>query len=280
MSSTETHKGTLGAILGRPPYDMQIDVPLAQLVGKRVLITGAAGSIGSSLAGFLSRDTTLWATDIEELDVTAGGDVLLAFDSFRPEIVFHLAGAKHAPAGEEDPWHVLQVNAVGTQNILAAAEATGAARVITASTCKACNPETAYGASKLIAERMTLNAGHSVARFYNVVETQGNVFDIWHQIPSGKPIPWTDCERYFITLREAVGTILWSAILPPARYTVEPGQQRHMGDVAAEAYPNRLHEEIPPRRGDRYREPMRGTSETMFPVPEIVPLQKVVSVHD
>src|SRR4051812_27528983 len=240
---------------------MQMAVPLGWLAGKRVLVTGAAGSIGFSLAGFLSHDTTLWATDIGELDVTAGGDVLLAFESFRPEIVFHLAGAKHAPAGEEDPWHVLQVNAVGTQNVLAAAEMTGTARVITASTCKACNPETAYGASKLIAERMTLNAAHAVARFYNVIETQGNVFDIWHQIPRDKPIPWTDCERYFITLREAVGTILWSAILPPARYTVEPGVKRRMGDVAAAAYPNRLLEEIPPRRGDRYMEPMRGSSE-------------------
>lgn len=258
---------------------MQIDAPLAQLVGKRVLVTGAAGSIGSSLAGFLSRDTTLWATDIEELDVTEGGKVLLAFDSFRPEVVFHLAGAKHAPAGEEDPWNAMRINAVGTQNILAAAAACDA-QVFTASTCKACNPETAYGASKLIAERMTLNSRQTVARFYNVIETQGNVFDIWHQIPRENAIPWTQCERFFITLREAVGLILWSAVLPPARYTVEPGEKRRMGDVAAAAYPNRLLKQIPPRRGDRYMEPKCGSSELLLPVREIAPLKKVVSIHD
>jgi FlaA1/EpsC-like NDP-sugar epimerase len=283
MSEVETVAvGDLDRILGRPAHDMQIDVPLTHLIGKRVLVTGAAGSIGQALVPLL-RDCTVWATDLNELDVTAGGDMLLAFDSFRPDVVFHLAGAKHAPAGEEDPWSAMLVNAIGTRHVLAAAGAIDAGdcvRVVTASTCKACNPETAYGASKLIAERMTLNAGHSVARFYNVVETQGNVFDIWWQIPDDQPIPWTDCYRYFITLREAVGLILWSAILPPARYTVEPGTQRWMGDVAADAYPHRLLEQVPARRGDRQTEPMRGSHEHMVPVRTISPLWRVVSPHD
>lgn len=272
---------SLENILGRPVHDMQIETPLAELVGKRILITGAAGSIGQAIHAVVkTRGSTFWATDINELDVTAGGDVLLAFDSFRPDVVFHLAGAKHAPAGEEDPREAMRVNAEGTWNILCAAEATGCAKVVTASTCKACNPETAYGASKLIAERMTLNAGHAVARFYNVVETQGNVFDIWGKVPKEEPIPYTDCERYFIALSEAVGLILWSAVLPPARYTVEPGPIRYMPVVAEAAYPDREKTIMPTRRGDRFKEPLRGSHEIMTPVNQITPVWKVISPHD
>ena len=152
--------------------------------------------------------------------------------------------------------------------------------MVTASTCKACNPETAYGASKLLAERMTLNAGHSVARFYNVVETACNVFDIWKKIPGDQPIPWTDCHRYFISVSEAVGLLMWSAVLPPGRYSVDPGQKRWMLDVARAAYPDREMESVERRRGDRDHEMMRGTHEVMVPVTEIPPILRVVSPHD
>lgn len=276
--ATTAHPG-LEAILGRPVHEMRIDVPLARLAGRRVLVTGAAGSIGASLTGLL-EDCEVLATDIDELDVIDTTEVVYACDRFRPEIVFHLAGAKHAPAGEEDPWSATLVNTLGAKNILDEAARDSCERVVVASTCKACNPETAYGASKLLAERMTLNAGHSVARLYNVVETQGNVFAIWRQIPAEQSIPWTECERYFITLAEAVGLILWSAILPAARYIVDPIAPREMGDVAAAAHPGRDLELVAPRRGDRYKEPLRGSHETMAPTVEHEAIWRVVSPHD
>ena len=127
-----------------------------------ILVTGAAGSIGAEVVKRLrAAGETVAASDLHvgadyldlECDVTIANDVENAFDVFRPTHVLHLAGAKHAPAGEEDPAEVLRVNALGTAQVVEAARRYGA-RVLTASTCKACNPETAYGASKLIAERL------------------------------------------------------------------------------------------------------------------------------
>ena len=156
---------------------MDLTRPLSLLTGERVLVTGAAGSIGTEVVRVL-RDAggSPRATDVDQLDVRLRSSVQRVFGLYRPTVVFHLAGAKHAPEGERDPQSVLEVNAVGTENVITAATVVGA-RVVTASTCKACDPETAYGASKLLAERLTLAAGGNVARFYNVVETAGNVFD-------------------------------------------------------------------------------------------------------
>jgi FlaA1/EpsC-like NDP-sugar epimerase len=132
---------------------------------------------------------------------------------------------------------------------------------VTASTCKSCEPETAYGASKLVAERVTLNAGGSVARFYNVVESSGNVFEIWAQVPADEPLLVTPCRRYFISLAEAVSLVIWTAILPPGRYGFDPGQPREMHDVASDLYPGRQLQSVPPRRGDRIAEPLAARHE-------------------
>jgi FlaA1/EpsC-like NDP-sugar epimerase len=134
-------------------------------------------------------------------------------------------------------------------------------RVVLASTCKACDPETVYGASKLIAERMVLNAGGTVARFFNVVQSCGNVFELWRALPEGEPLPVTPCERYFITIGEAVALLLWAAVLPRGRYAVKPVKSRSMVSVAASSFPGRTIAMVPPRRGDRRREPLLGGSE-------------------
>jgi dTDP-glucose 4,6-dehydratase len=196
----------------------------------------------------------------------------------RPDVIFHLAGAKHAPEGEEDPVGVAMTNAIGTANVLAAADAVGA-RVVTASTCKAANPQTAYGASKLIAERATLNAGGSVARFFNVIETCGNVFRTWEGLAEHESIPVTPAARYFITIREAVALVLWAAVLPPGRYIVNPGRRpRTMPSVAAALYPDRPQQFIPLRRGDRMAEPMLAVEERAMPVSAW--LWRITSSHD
>ena len=166
----------------------RIDEPLERLAGERILVTGALGSIGEQAAGTLrAAGIDLRATDLltqngsAPLDVRSAEVVASAIDRYRPTLVLHLAGAKSAPAGERDVLEALETNASGTANVVAAAARTGA-RVVTASTCKACDPETVYGATKLIAERVTIAAGGSVARFYNVVESSGNVFELWRGI--------------------------------------------------------------------------------------------------
>lgn len=239
------------------------------LADKQVFVTGAHGSVGQELVALLEDGCRrLVATDRREYDVTIGGP----FGEF--DVVFHLAGAKHAPDGEVDPWETVLVNTVGTRNVLAAA---GAARVVLASTCKACDPETAYGASKLIAERMVLNASGSVARFYNVVETSGNVFETW-RAASG-PLPVTDCRRYFMSVAEAASLLVWAAVLPPGRYVRDPGFPRSMAGVAADLYPGRAQAVIPRRRGDRAVEPLLAAHESVSET-EVAGLYRVESPHD
>jgi UDP-N-acetylglucosamine 4,6-dehydratase len=239
-----------------------------------ILVTGAAGSVGSALCARLGKCV---ATDIDTMDVRFAETVRPVMQQVRPDLVYHLAGAKHAPDGEADPWRVAQVNTEGTWNVLRQAELVGA-RVVLASTCKACDPETAYGASKLIAERMVLNAGGWVARFYNVPESCGNVFELWRALPEDAPLPVTPCTRYFQPLEAAVGLLLAVRGLPSGRYSVDPGLPRRMADVADEVYPGRAQEEIPPRRGDRVAEPLCAAHERMFFVES--GLVRIVSPHD
>ncbi len=108
---------------------------------------------------------------------------------------------------------------------------------------------------------MTLNAGGTVARFYNVPESSGNVFRIWEAIPEPDPIPVAPCVRYFISLADAVALILWAAVLPSGRYAVAPGRPLRMDQVAEDLYPGRARIQMAPRRGDRMAEPLHARSE-------------------
>jgi FlaA1/EpsC-like NDP-sugar epimerase len=263
----------LERILGRPERPLPLDEPLAALAGKRILVTGAKGSIGSALLTHLDAV----ATDVDSLDVRDEEAVRATLTSADPEVILHLAAAKSAPDGERDPMSALEINVIGTRNVLA--HAPRSCHVVTASTCKSCEPETAYGASKLVAERVTLNAGGSVARFYNVVESSGNVFETWSRLAPDDPIPVTPCRRYFISLAEAVSLVLWTAVLPPARYGFDPGTAREMRDVAADLYPGRVIHSIPPRRGDRLVEPLAARHEQVEQDAQ-ASLLRIVGAHD
>jgi FlaA1/EpsC-like NDP-sugar epimerase len=241
-----------------------------------ILVTGAAGSVGVELCKRL-RDLgheRVIETDIETMDVTNEQQVRLILERKRPRVIYHLAGAKHAPDGELDPWHVCNVNAVGTRNVL---EHRGEAKVVLASTCKACDPETAYGASKLIAERMVLNAGGTVVRFFNIPEAEGNVFRLWESLPFDEPLPVTDCRRYFVPMDEAVDLLVLALELVPGRYAPQPGASWHMEQKARELYPNRQHISIPRRRGDRREEPLAAVCETASYATKFI---RITSPHD
>ena len=271
----------LERILGRPERPLPLDEPFARLVGKRVLITGAEGSIGSAASWLLKDVAHTVATDKHSgdpaLDVRVESDVALVLREVQPDVILHLAAAKSAPDGERDPMSALEVNVLGTRNVLA--HAPHGCHVVTASTCKACEPETAYGASKLVAERVTLNAGGSVARFYNVVESSGNVFEIWKQLQPDEPLLVTPCRRYFISLAEAVSLVLWTAILPPARYGFDPGRPREMRDIAEDLYPGRAVQSVPPRRGDRIAEPLAARHEQVEQDAQ-TSLLRIAGAHD
>lgn len=183
----------------------------------------------------------------------------------------------------------MRINALGTQHVLARWPY---AHVVLASTCKACNPETAYGASKLIAERLVLNSGGSVARFHNVRQTRGNVFETWHnlietQSLSADPVslPVTPCHRYFIDIDDALRLLTTVPGLPSGRYMLDPGAAHWMPDVARATHPNHPWHFIEKRRGDRTREPLHATHEGIDYAPgrdwnTTDGIWKVVSPHD
>lgn len=266
--------------IGRPEADTKY--PVHHL--GRVLVTGGEGSVGTSFAKMLEQSRAASATlltDIDTMDVRDERNVMAQFLHFEPSTVIHLAASKHAPLGEEDPYEVSQTNVWGTKNVLEWSRRIGA-HCIVASTCKACDPETAYGATKLVTERMALNYGQTVVRYYNVCETSGNVFRIWEQ--SEGELPYTECRRRFTTLNEVLALTMWTTLWGSrgARYTLTDTVSRHMRDVLASVHPGRenmyVRREL--RRGDRVEEPRCAASERMEEVAGCEWISRVWSPHD
>lgn len=271
-------------ILGRKQFKELLDQDLNPLKGSSVLITGSEGSIGKKLSKILlDSGIQVFCSDIigdtEYIDVTDQKNVIKKLNVLNPDIVVHLAGAKHAPVGEHETWETLNINTLGTKNILEGLPTNS--KLILASTCKSANPEIVYGASKLIAERMVLNEGGSVSRFFNVIETQGNVFDIWKALPENEPINVAEsCERHFISLDEATGLLLFTMMAEPGRYIINSGPLLRMGEVANRLYPDRDKNVIAPRRGDRLSEKFLATSESVDSYFLDTKVIKVKNIHD
>lgn len=254
----QVSKEQLCKILGRDEMANVVNFK-PNVKGKRILITGALGSIGDIISDMLVLwDAVVLATDKHNMDVTDPEQVAKQIHSFKPDIILHLAGAKHAPEGEINVVDTFDINTIGTLNVIANASGS---KVVLTSTCKSCNPETVYGASKLIAERMVLNSGGCVARFYNVVETAGNVFEIWGD---SKTIEVAgECERYFISISEAIGLILFAMEQDGGRYSINVPFIRKMSDIVKDAYSDRKIVPIKPRRGDRLKEKRMSTNEQL-----------------
>ena len=234
-------------LLGRRPIKTDETSIKSFLKGKRVLITGAGGSIGSeltrqvyryepSIVGILDRDESA----IHEVQLSIDGEGLLTnenliladirdkeriaeiFDTFKPEIVFHAAALKHLPLLERYPEEAHKTNVVGTQNVLAAAAMFEVNTFINISTDKAADPTSVLGRTKLETERLTAqvktssNQRYVSVRFGNVLGSRGSVTTAFrYQIEKGGPVTVTDPEvtRYFMTIPEAVHLVLQAAVL-------------------------------------------------------------------
>jgi O-antigen biosynthesis protein WbqV len=225
---------------------------MARLIQRRrVLVTGAGGSIGSELArqvaGFAPAELmlvdngefALWQIDLELSETQPGckrraviADVRDAARmrelcaTFRPELVFHAAALKHVPIVEDNPLEGLRTNGLGTQAVADAASAAGAQAMVLISTDKAVNPSSVMGASKRLAEMYA--QGLDVAarraggmrcvtvRFGNVLGSTGSVVPLFRrQLAAGGPLTVThpDMQRYFMTVREAVGLVLEASVV-------------------------------------------------------------------
>ena len=206
---------------------------------KNILVTGGTGSIGSEIVRrvlqyrpkvvrILSRDETKQFELEQELGNTKKvrfliGDVRdkdrlkRAFEDI--DIVFHAAAMKHVPACEYNPFEAVKTNVVGTQNVIDAAFDNDVGKVIAISTDKAASPINTMGATKLLAEKLIIDAnfykGHrktvfSCVRFGNVMRSRGSVIPLFEkQIKNGGPVTVTDPEmtRFMMTIPQAVDLV-------------------------------------------------------------------------
>ncbi|MET0749957.1 MAG: nucleoside-diphosphate sugar epimerase/dehydratase [Solirubrobacterales bacterium] len=230
-------------VLGRDPVVMELDRVGAYLEDKRVLVTGAGGSIGSELVRQIARVrpkllvladhaednlfeidremTAQWHfTRIESVlaDCKEGERMLEVMQRFKPEVVFHAAAYKHVGLMEANPLEALRNNAIATQVTAKTAAVAGVERFVLISTDKAVNPRTVMGATKAMAEWIVAAVGErnpqtrfTIVRFGNVLASSGSVVPIFRsQIERGGPVTVTDPEmtRYFMTIPEAVQLVI------------------------------------------------------------------------
>jgi FlaA1/EpsC-like NDP-sugar epimerase len=224
-------------LIGRNPIDTQVETVAGYLAGKRVLVTGAGGSIGSELCRqiarykpaelmLLDRDETGLQTT--ELMVSGNGllqsrETILAdireedvlqriFADRRPQVVFHTAALKHLPLLERHPEEGWKTNVLGTLNVLKASMAVGVDIFVNISTDKAANPTSVLGFSKRLAEQLTAWAAETTGqrylsvRFGNVLGSRGSLLPLVDSmIQSGGPVTVTDARatRFFMTIPEA-----------------------------------------------------------------------------
>jgi len=252
-----------------PRAEHKFDLPPDLVAGKRVLVTGADGFLGRRIAERLDNGgAETYLTDLEDLDITNAELVDQTMRRLRPDLVIHLAAMKHAPVGEVHPLETTEVNVVGTHNVIEAATVAGVlpGNLVFVSTCKAAAPETVYGATKLLGERITLRAGYSVVRLGNVLGSSGSVLEIWvAQRENGDPLAVSPCLRYWLTPDEAVGLNLSAFFLGPGLYYLDAGTPEPVENLARRFEPDVQLQQIPPRLGDRLVERFVSDGEVSVP---------------
>jgi FlaA1/EpsC-like NDP-sugar epimerase len=255
-------------LLRREPVYTDLAAVEGFIRGAVVLVTGAGGSIGSELCRqivarrprqllLLGHGENSIFNILNELrrlapavelvpliaDVRDGERIARLLRKHRPEVVFHAAAHKHVPLMESNPEEAFTTNALGTENVLRAAEQAGVTRFVLISSDKAVNPANVMGASKRLAELLVQQAAqrsgqrYVAVRFGNVLGSRGSVVPLFEQqIAAGGPVTVThpDMVRYFMTIPEAVQLVLQAAALGQGGevFVLNMGEQIRILDLA------------------------------------------------
>jgi FlaA1/EpsC-like NDP-sugar epimerase len=244
MRATDLRTINFDHLLGREEVRVVREQSRRIVAGKRVLVTGAGGSIGSALcrqiqsfdpARLVLLDHDESNLHLLQLELTGQGlldsdDNVIAdirdrermrqiFRDMQPQVVFHAAAHKHLPLLERHPCEGVKSNVVGTANVFDAAVEAKAERCILISTDKAADPASVLGATKRIAELiMQARAGGdtrmAAVRFGNVLGSRGSLLSVLaEQLQTGRPVTVTspDVTRFFMTIDEAAGLVLEAA---------------------------------------------------------------------
>lgn len=255
-------------LLGRETADIDPQAVAHYVTGKRVMVTGAGGSIGSELCRQLARfePEALIMLDRDEsglhaVQLSIEGRAMLdtpnlvladirdtarlkeVFEFHRPQVVFHAAALKHLTLLEQAPDEAWKSNVCGSQNVLEAARAAGTERFVNISTDKAADPTSVLGYSKRLTERLTADMARQAegtyvsVRFGNVLGSRGSVLTAFRaQAESGGPITVTDPKvtRYFMTVQEAVRLTIYAGAIGESGQVMvlDMGQPVKILDVA------------------------------------------------
>ncbi|MGQ0432411.1 MAG: polysaccharide biosynthesis protein [Microthrixaceae bacterium] len=268
LSVGDVRPVAMADLLGRHEIDTDLAAIAEYLTGRRVLVTGAGGSIGSELCRQIYRfaPATLIMVDRDEsalhgvqlsihgralldgddlvvADIRDEARVLEVFETHRPEVVFHAAALKHLTLLERHPAEGVKTNVLGTLHVLQAAMATDVGRFVNISTDKAADPTSMLGYTKRIAERLTAwvaaqtDGSFLSVRFGNVLGSRGSVLTSFQaQIDAGGPVTVTDPEvtRYFMTVEEAVQLVIQAGAVGRCgeALVLDMGEPVRIADVA------------------------------------------------
>jgi FlaA1/EpsC-like NDP-sugar epimerase/lipopolysaccharide/colanic/teichoic acid biosynthesis glycosyltransferase len=255
-------------LLGRQPVQLNLGEVAEFLRGQRILVTGAGGSIGSELArqvaGFEPAELVLLDHAENGLyyvhnelvalhpalrlhavvaDIQDAAGMELAFQRFRPHVVFHAAAHKHVPLLEISPREAVLNNILGTRNLVRASDHHGVGKFVLISTDKAVNPTSVMGASKRVCEMMLQSHAQKsrtmfvAVRFGNVLGSDGSVIPLFQkQIARGGPLTVThpEARRYFMTIPEAVRLVLQAGAIGRSGEVLllDMGEQVRIVDLA------------------------------------------------
>ena len=293
---------TTADLLGRHEIETDLDAIAGYLSGKRVLVTGAGGSIGSELCRqiyrfapaqlvMLDRDESalhsvqlgiegralLDSPDLVLLDIRDRRALGEALDRFRPEVVFHAAALKHLTLLERNPAEAVKTNVWATLDLLELAEAAGVRRFVNISTDKAADPCSVLGYTKRITERLTSHfssttgSAYLSVRFGNVLGSRGSVLTTFQcQVDRGGPVTVTDPDvtRFFMTVEEAVQLVIQAGAIgrPGEALVLDMGKPVSIAEVArlvAARSERPVHIEFTGLRpGEKLHEVLLGAAET------------------